>query len=300
VVAIPASSARDVDFASPDDTVISQAPPPVPPAPPTAATGAPPSMPLANATAPDMMVEISRRKKSAVLVVFETPSEPDYNLSRRAEANVRCYRTADMSDAQLMQVLEELGRMSEGQRNQKGGIGLSPSGAPPYELKGDRLGMSLSEFKAKYARTIGRIKLPFTSEGTAGQANSALWSEPWHAAAGIVHARVELPSEGTSPTVAGVKTELFLYHFVDEQLFRITVLFDTEAFHLVREALSQKFGPATSETKDPLEITWTNLASTVRLVRGSMRPKKFSTLVLMHHRLQAVAEGRVPQRGADL
>ena len=83
-----------------------------------------------------------------------------------------------------------------------------------------------------------------------------------------------MPSEGNSPTIAGVKTELVLYHFVDGRLFRITVLFDTEAIHLIREAIVTKHGLPTSETKEPVEIAWQNAVSTIRLVRGMMRPKK--------------------------
>jgi hypothetical protein len=144
------------------------------------------------------------------------------------------------------------------------------------------------------------MNLPYTSESTAGQANTTLWSEPWHARAGIVHARVELPSENSSPTLAGVKTELFLYHFVDEKLFRITVLFDTEAFHHVREAMVQKYGAPDSEIKDPMELAWENLPSSLRLVRGTMRPRKWSTLLAVHHELQLLADERVPQRDTDL
>lgn len=285
--------------------IMRAAPPPPPPLPAVLPTARPPepppSTPLGQATAPDMLAEIARRKKSAVLVVFETPADGSYELSRQATANVRCYRTPDMNNEQLMQVLNQVGRMSQGQPNQKGGLGLQPDAAAlPFELKGDRLGMTLEEFKTKHARKIGGMTMPYCSDALPGQANPTLWSEPWHAAAGIVHARVELPSEGNSPTLAGVKSELFLYHFVDGRLFRMTVLFDTEAFHLVREALAAKHGAPTSEIKDPLELAWTNAVSTIRLVRGTMRPKKFSSLLVIHHELQQLAESRTPRRGDDL
>ncbi len=257
------------------------------------------SLPLSQAMAPDMMAEIARRKKSAVLVVFETPADGSYEISRRGDANVRCYRTADMKDSDVMQVLSEIGQMAPGQRNQKGGIGLRGDDVP-FELKGDRLGMTLVDFKLKYARTVGGMRMPYCSDSFPGQANTTLWSEPWHAAAGIVTARIELPSEGTSPTVAGVKSDLFLYHFVDGKLFRMTVLFDTEAFHLVREALAQKQGPPTSENKERLELAWENGASTIRLTRGSMRPKKSSSLLFIHEELQRLAESRTPDRDEDL
>jgi hypothetical protein len=269
---------------SPEDTVISQS-----------------SLALSQAMAPDMMAEIGRRRKSAVLIVFDTPRDGVYEIADGQQANVRCYHTPDMSDAQLMQVIADVGALSQGRRNDKGGLVLNPPQRDlPFELKGDRLGMTLADFKERHARTVGGMKMPYTSESSPGQANPTLWSEPWHAAAGIVHGRVELPSENQSPTVAGVKTELFLYHFVDGKLFRMTALFDTEQFHLVREALAAKHGPPTFEMKDPLELAWENAESTIRLVRGTMRPKKWSSLVLVHRGLQELADSRAPQRGADV
>jgi len=94
----------------------------------------------------EMVEELSRRKRSAVLVVFETPESESYELNQQPGADVHCYRTADMNDAQLMQVLQELGSMSQGQRTDKGGVGLGADGRPqPFELKGDRLGTSLED-----------------------------------------------------------------------------------------------------------------------------------------------------------
>ena len=91
-------------------------------------------MPLSKATGPDVMAEIARRRKSAVLLVFETPRDGVYNISEQPAANVRCFRTPDMSSAQLMQVLAELSNMSQGQPNASG-IGLtSASAEPPFEL----------------------------------------------------------------------------------------------------------------------------------------------------------------------
>jgi hypothetical protein len=259
------------------------------------------SLPLSQAMAPDMLAEIHRRKKSAVMVVFQTPASGSYEISRQPEAAARVYRTPDMNDAQVMQVLEQLGHMSQGMRNPKGGIGLQPEGGPePYELKGDRLGMTLDEFKKKHARKVGGMMLPYCSDSTPGQVNAMLWSEPWHAAAGLITARSDLPSENNPPTIAGVKTEQYLYHFVDGKLFRITVLFDTEAFHLIHEAMLKKHGPPQRKFEDRMEIIWENGLSTIKLVRGMMRPKKASTLVYIHNQLQKIAEGRTPQRATDL
>ena len=72
-----------------------------------------------------------------------------------------------------------------------------------YELKGDRLCMSLDEFKHKYARSSedGREKLPLCSDEAWGANKAALHVAPWHTQAGIIHARIDLPSENNPPTV---------------------------------------------------------------------------------------------------
>jgi hypothetical protein len=248
-----------------------------------------------------MLAEIQRRKKSAVLVLFDTPADGSYAISTRTDANVRCSRTAEMTEGQLLEVLAELGKMTPGAANQKGALGLQPEGQPlPYELKGDRLGMTLEEFKAKHSRRVGVVPMPYCADSSPGQGNPALWSEPWHVAAGLVNARIDLPSENNPPTIAGVRTELLLYHFVDGKLYRMTALFDTELFHLIHDAAVQKYGPPTRENKERCELAWDNGVSSIKLTRGSIRPKKSSSLLVVHHELQKSSEGRQPARSADL
>jgi GNAT superfamily N-acetyltransferase len=64
-----------------------------------------------------------------------------------------------MNDSDLIEVLQELGHMSRGERTPKGALGLQPAeGAPtPFELKGDRLGMTLELFTAIGALVGGSI-----------------------------------------------------------------------------------------------------------------------------------------------
>ena len=273
---------------------------PAPAAPPSSMNQAG-ALPLGRATAPDMLAEVARRKKSAVMVVFETPADGDYDIGRNPAANVRCYGSPDMTEAQMMVVLRDVGRMTQGLRNAKGGVQLQGEGGPqPFELKGDRLGTTLDEFKAKYARRVGSFQLPFCSDSSPGQAVEALRTEKWFDAAGLVNARVVLPSESDVPTIAGVKTELLLYQFVDGRLYRITGLFETDAYHHVREALLAKHGPPTSEKQDPVTHVWDNGVSALQLIRGAIRPPKPSVLHVVHHALLKVAESRTPQRSSDL
>ena len=134
-----------------------------------------------------------------------------------------------------------------------GGMAQGPD--EPYELKGDPLGMKLADFKQKYARFTqdARQDLPICSDQPGYIGKADLHGEAWHRRAGIIHARVDIPLEDNSPTVAGVKTDLLLYQFVDGQLFRITALFATDLFHVVSEAVVQKYGPPTREIKQPRE-----------------------------------------------
>ncbi len=170
-----------------------------------------------------------------------------------------------------------------------------------YELKGDRLGMSLEEFKQKYERSgEGGVRLPLCSDTAWGANKASLRSEPWHQKASIIHARVDMPSEDNSPTVAGVKSELLLYQFVDGKLFRIAALLPTDKFHVISEAAIQKFGPVTRETHKPRQLVWENPIAWVALTRGTVHPPEPSVLELVHRQLQHEADARVPVGAMDI
>ena len=110
--------------------------------------------------------------------------------------------------------------------------------------------MSLDDFKKKYARFTndGRQDLPICSDQGWGGGRTDLHTEAWHRHAGIVHARIDNPAEDNSPTIAGLKTDLLLYHFVDGQLFRISAYFATDQFHIVSDAVLKKYGPPTASS----------------------------------------------------
>jgi hypothetical protein len=170
-----------------------------------------------------------------------------------------------------------------------------------YELKGDRLGMSLDEFKEKYARAgEGGVKLPLCSDTAWGANKASLHSETWHQQAGIVNARVDLPVEDNSPTVAGVKTELLLYQFVDGKLFRMAAFLPTDQFHVVSEAAIKKYGPTTRETQKPRQLVWENPVASVMLTRGTVHPREASLLELLHKQLAELAASRTPTAAADI
>ena len=253
-----------------------------------------------EATPEAMVRELYRRQQTALLLVFPTPEDGPYDLANVADADLKCIATEDINQARFADLVASFARR----------FGPRPKGTPPrvpttdemlYQLKGDRLGMSLDDFKQKYHRQVeGGHKLPLCSDTAFGANKASLHSESWHREAGIVYARVDLPAEDNSPTVAGVKTELLLYQFVDGKLFRISAWLPTDQFHLVSEAAIKKFGPVTRKTQKPRQLIWENPLAWVALSRGSVHPRESSVLELVHRELQQLAVSRTPTAAADI
>jgi hypothetical protein len=195
---------------------------------------------LFEATPEAMVRELYRRQQSALLLLFPTPADGSYDLANVPDADLKCIASEDVNQTRFAELVASFAKRF-GPRK-KGGPAESALEDQLYELKGDRLGMSLEEFKQQYARSgEGGQKLPLCSDTAWGANKASLQSEPWHRQAGIVHARIDLPAEDNSPTVAGVKTELLLYQFVDGKLFRIAAFLPTDQFHVVSEAAIKKY-----------------------------------------------------------
>jgi hypothetical protein len=162
--------------------------------------------------------------------------------------------------------------------------------------------MDLEDFKQKYARSVEgtSARLPLSSDTAWGANKASLHSEPWHKDAGIIYARVDLPAEENSPSIAGVKTELMLYQFVDGKLFRISAFFPTDQFHVISEAAVKKYGPIAREVPKPRQLVWENDVAEIVLLRGAVHPPTPSALHLIHTALVNVAEARTPQGGQDI
>ena len=252
---------------------------------------------LFEATPESMVRELSRRQESAILLVFR-PEEGSYNLEDIPESEIKCIATDDINAARFVEVVESFAKRF-GPRMKISGV---PSGLVPYELKGDRLGMELEDFKQKYARSVEgtSAQLPRCSDTAWGANKAALHAEPWHKDAGIVYARVDLPAEDNSPSVAGVKTNLLLYQFVDGKLFRISAFFPTDQFHVVSEAAVKKYGPITREIAKPRQLVWENDVAEIVLLRGTLHPPVPSALHLIHKALVKVVESRTPQGAQDI
>jgi hypothetical protein len=173
----------------------------------------------------------------------------------------------------------------------------------PYELNGDRLGMSLVDFKAKYARPVKQENrsAPLCSDSFPGRKVGALSAEPWNTSAGIVKCRTHFPSE-ESPMVAGVKTKVVLHEFVDGKLYNIYALFSLDRFEDVKKACLAKYGKPSGVRRETYHgkfretegdvFTWDNTVSKVTLAeRGGIN---HTTLVLAHTELTKIAESRTP------
>ena len=268
---------------------------------------------LTEASPEAMVGELHDRNKSAVLLIFEPGADGSYDLADVPDAKLKCIATEDITQARFAEVVASFGKRFTARKPapkappaSSSVIGRLAGNAPgpdePYELKGDQLGMTLVEFKQKYARFTpdGRQDLPICSDQPGYVGKADLHSEAWHRRAGIIHARVDHPSDDNSPTIAGVKTDLMLYKFIDGKLFNIWALFATDLFHMVSDAVLQKFGPPTREAKQPRQLEWENNVSVVVLTRGTVHPRTASTMNVMHKELQSLAESRMPQGAQDI
>lgn len=254
---------------------------------------------LFEATPESMVREIFRRQQSAMLLVFPTPEDGVYDLANVPDGELKCIATEDINQARFGQLVA--GFIQRFAPRRKG----QPAAPTPeemlFELKGDRLGMSLDEFKEKYQRSgEGGVRLPLCSDTAWGANKASLHAEPWYVKENIINARIDLPAEDNSPTVAGVKTELLLYQFIDGKLFRIAAKFPTDKFHLVSEAAIKKYGPVTRETQKPRQLIWENPLAWIALNRGSVHPPESSTIELVHRELGRLADSRTPTSAADI
>ncbi len=253
---------------------------------------------LFEATPESMIRELHRRQQSAFLIVFPLPAEGSYDLGNVPASDLKCVATEDINQARFIELVNGLAKRFVPGRKSVPGQTVEEQ---IYELKGDRLGMALEEFKEKYGRSgEGGVKLPLCSDTAWGANKASLRSDPWHRQANIVTARIDLPAEDNSPSVAGVKTELLLYHFVDGKLFRIEAMLPTDQFHIVSEAAIKKYGPATREVQKPRQLIWENPIAAITLTRGTVHPREASVLELVHKQLAELAMSRAPTAAGDI
>lgn len=255
---------------------------------------------LFEATPEAMVRELFRRQQSAMLLVFPQPTDEVYDLSNVPDGELKCIATEDVNQSRFGQLVAGFIQRYAPRKKSQSSLSLSADDML-FELKGDRLGMTLEDFKNKYNRTgEGAQRLPICSDTAWGANKAALQSDPWHHQANIVNARIDLPAEDNSPTVAGVKTELLLYQFVDGKLFRIAASVPTDQFHVISDAVIKKYGPPARESQKPRQLHWDKPMATLSLTRGTVHPREASTLELIHNQLAQLAASRAPSAAADI
>jgi hypothetical protein len=269
---------------------------------------------LADATPQDMVQELSRRGAAALLTLFDPVrmgmlASDSIKLSELIDSGANLDKAAlhlatDRLDAeQIVRLLKLLLEAAEQRLASKSHIHKAAAHeGSAFKFKDDALGLKLADFKAKYHRPAraGYRKLPWCSDESPNTAIPELLTEPWHGSVGIVHARIDAPSEGNSPTIAGIPSDLVLYQFVDGALFQILILFGTDNFHVVAGALRSKYGAPANETDQPRQLTWWNLENSIELTFGRLSPRAPAVLRYFHDGLSAEAKTRQPQRGHDI
>lgn len=255
---------------------------------------------LEDATPEEMVLELKRRRKLAVLTLLEGSGGAGPQAAESPSGAV----TLGEENVDPQRLVDLYGKLREAaeRRTVASTAAELEDDEEVFDLKGNKLGMSLADFKAKHARRVPGLDqpLPWCSDEAPGTRIPDLFAEPWHVEAGIVHARTEHPSENAAPTIAGVEMQLLLYQFIDGQLFQITGFFPNEGYHLVAEALSSKFGKPLKESVQPRKKHWWSMASSIDLSYGAIDPPQPGMVSFYHDRLRKMAGERTPGRSDDL
>ncbi len=175
----------------------------------------------------------------------------------------------------------------------------SQTASPPYDLKGDRLGMSLEDFKAKYRHSVrgDPREAPFCEDKGNGLTECQIYF-PFEKAEGKA-----------AETIANVPADL-MFEFVDGKLWGISAVFKQTDFETVKKGFTEKFGdPKSSESRmyqnafgatfSGQILGWNNGTSTILLVERN-RNLNTSSVQMEHTDLAAIANGRRPKPKPDM
>jgi hypothetical protein len=182
----------------------------------------------------------------------------------------------------------------------------------PYEIKGDRLGMSLEFFKFRHYRVIpGDARpAPFCSDLQPDLDNPfLLYTADLHGAK-IIHASTTFPFEHhgvepNRPTIAGAETQVFVYRFLDEMLYEMNVVIDRDDYRQVRDALEAKYGAPTAREERVYQnafgasfesevLVWSNEISEIYIFELA-GDTDTSMLIASHKELARVASERLKE-----
>lgn len=263
--------------------------------------------PLANASIDELVAELRRRGHSGMIALVDVSQYGVSSLQDLLDSGDHLgpgltISTTEPLDAENQQRF--LTVLADGVKRLADPAAAAEQDAyyEPFDLKGDALGMTLTEFKHKYARDVpgSPQPAPFCSDKAAGFRVPELMTEAWHHAARIVHARIEYPSEGRSPSLAGIETSLLLYQFIDGRLFQILALFEASGFPQVISTFRRKYGPPSQEGGERKRLVWTRMASTLEVVNGRISPAEPAQMRMYYDDLLSEALSRQPRSGGDI
>lgn len=256
---------------------------------------------LCDATPQAMIQELYRRGKSAVLSYANLTAAGPGSTANLGDTRIRCVVTDDVDQSELGNFFRRLAALADKQRVARVAVQVDDAD-DLFELKGDRLGMSLDDFCRKYQQpaTNGRRRLPWLNTDTPGKRVPELLAPAWYAEAGIVCARTSVPGVDEPVTIAGVDTDAVIYQFVDGRLFQIMALFGTEAFHVIHQALVRKYGECISQNEAPRQLLWWTLSASIELTFGRLVPREPARLRIWHDTMLREAESREPSRHTDI
>ncbi len=184
-----------------------------------------------------------------------------------------------------------------------------------FGLKDDLLGENLSTFKERHHRMVkGHDRpSPHCSDKNPGREPKHLLAEIGYTKLGLVNCELMFPFErydGKRETVAGINTKLLVYHFVDDQLYRINAYVPSEAYGHLKKSLERKYSKPSSLTSENYQngfgttfsgemVKWTNGDASVILYQyaGSFRS---SALIYSLSSLEKGAEERLVSIEDDL
>jgi hypothetical protein len=184
----------------------------------------------------------------------------------------------------------------------------SQTASPPYDLKGDRLGMSLGDFRDKHHRNVGDVDVKGKYHEDAHQA--PFCEDKGN---GLTECQIYFPFEKAegkaAETIANAPADL-MFEFVDGKLWGISAVFKQADFETVKKGFTEKFGdPKSSESKmyqnafgatfSGQILGWNNGTSTILLIERN-RNLNTSSVQMEHTALAAIAKARTSKSKPDM
>ena len=145
----------------------------------------------------------------------------------------------------------------------------------PYDIKGERLGMSFEEFKKNHynfraGNPQKHIKDAFSPHCVTGKSDVFLMLSVEEAAIGITACYPGIDPldelilhKHPGPTLANQKLQAYTFYFYKGKLFKIIAVFKADEYDAMKAAFIEKFGKTFLERSN--SIIWSNGISTVGL-----------------------------------